>query len=86
MVGHQIPDIQEPLKVRGHGEVVHSHEDSVENNADGNAEVNKGIRDDNQENGFDFPPAATAVPLQEDSGQRIPTGRTRPLVLLQIWR
>lgn len=35
--GHQVPDVQEPLEVRGHGEVVHGHEDGVEDNAGGDA-------------------------------------------------
>lgn len=86
MGGHQIPDVQEPLKVWSHGVVVHGHEDGVEDDAEGDAEVDKGICDDGQEKAFDLPPAATAIPLQEDGGQGKPAGRTRPLVLLQVWR
>lgn len=86
MGGHQIPDVQEPLKVWRHGVVVHGHENGVENDADGDTEVDQGICDDGQENAFDSPPAATAIPLQEDGGQGIPAGRTRSLFLLQVWK
>lgn len=64
--------------------MLHCHEDCVEDDADGNTEINKGIHDDGIETLFEPSPTVTTVPSQEDVGKDIPTWRTRPLILLKV--
>lgn len=64
--------------------MLHGHEDGVEDNADGDAEVDKWVHDDGVEPLFEPSPTATTVPLQEDVGKGVPTWRTRPLFILKV--
>lgn len=64
--------------------MLHGHEGSVQDDADGDAEVNKWIHDDGIETLFEPSPTATTVPLQEDVGKGIPTWRTWPLIMLKV--
>lgn len=64
--------------------MLHGHEDSVEDNADGDAEVDKWVHDDDVEPLFEPPPTATAVPLQEDVSKCIPARGAWPLDFLEF--
>lgn len=64
--------------------MLHSHEDSVEDNADGDGEVDKWVRDNHVKPLLDPAPAAATVPLQEDVSKHIPTWRTWPLLTLKV--
>lgn len=46
IITHQISNAQQLLKVFCHWIMLHGHEDSVENNADSDSEVNKWVHDD----------------------------------------
>lgn len=81
---HQVSDTQKLLELLRHWIVLHGHEDGVEDNADGDAEVQKGVHDDGVETLFDRTPTGTTVPLEEDVGEDIPTRRTWPLVILEV--
>lgn len=61
-----------------------SHEDSVEDEADDNPEVEERVCDEGVEPLFEPPPITTTVPLQEEVGEDKPAQRTRPLVLLRL--
>lgn len=80
----QIPNTQQLLKLLCHWIMLHSHEDSVEDDADGDGEVHKWIHNNDEEPLLEPSPTATTVPLQEDVSERIPTWRTRPLVILKF--
>lgn len=58
--------------------MLHGHEDSVEDDADGDAEVNKRVHYEGVETLFEPLPATAAIPLQEDVSEGVPTSRTRP--------
>lgn len=81
----QVSNAQHVTEGIRHRVMLHGHEDGVEDNADGDSQVDKWIHDDDIQPLFDPPPAATAVPLQEEVGKTVPTWRTRPLVLLVLW-
>lgn len=72
------------LKVLCHWIMLHGHEDGVENNADGDAEVDERVHDDGVETLFEPSPTATTVPLEKYVGKGIPTWRTWPLVVLKV--
>lgn len=63
----------------------HGHEDSVEDDADGDAKVNEWVHNNGIETLFEPSPTATTVPLQEDVGKNIPTWWTGPLIILKVW-
>lgn len=58
-----------------HGVVFHSHEEGVENNADGYGQVNKRIHHDHVHNLLHLQPGWIAVPDQEAIGKFVPTRR-----------
>lgn len=62
--------------------MLHGHEDGVEDDADGDGEVDERVHYDGVKPLFQPPPTATTVPLQEDIGEGVPAWRTRPLVVL----
>lgn len=65
--------------------MLHGHENSVEDNADGDAEVNEWIHDDGIKTVFEPSPTATTVPLQEDVGEGVPARGTRSLIVFKVW-
>lgn len=81
----QISNTQKFLKVLCHWIMLHGHENCVEDNTDGDAEVNKWVHDNGVEPLFEPLPTATAVPLQADVSKGVPTWRTRPLVVFKVW-
>ena len=81
---HQVPDAQQLLKLLRHWIMLHGHEDGVEHDAQCDTEVNKRVHDDGVEPLLQPPPAAAAVPLQEDVSEGIPPHGTRPLVILKV--
>ncbi len=64
--------------------MLHGHEDRVEDDADGDAEVDERVHDNDVDALFEPLPTATTVPLQEDVGEGIPTRRTWPLFILKV--
>lgn len=64
--------------------MLHGHEQGVEDNADGDAQVNKRIHHHEMNPLFKDHPSFRAVPLQEGVGELVPGGWARPLSLLQL--
>lgn len=64
--------------------MLHGHEDSVKDNADCDAKIDKWVHDKEVEALFDPKPTAAAVPLQKDVGEGIPTWRTGSLIVLKV--
>lgn len=50
------------VKVLSHGVVLHSHEEGVEHDADGDTQVHEGVHDDQVDYMFELHPRGTAVP------------------------
>lgn len=72
------------LKVRGHGVVLHGHEERIEDNTDGDGQVHERIHDNEIDYLLDFNPLRAALPDQERVGKFIPARRTLALRLLQF--
>lgn len=67
-----------------HGVVLHCHEEGVEDNADGNGEVDKWVHDNQVDYMLDLQPIRKALPDEERVGKLVPARRTLPLRLLQF--
>lgn len=61
--------------------MLHGHEDSIEDDTDGDAQVYKRVHNDGIEVSLEPSPTVTTAPLQEDVSKGIPTWRTQPLVI-----
>ena len=66
--------------------MLHGHEESVEDNTDGDGQVNKRVHDNQVDYVLDLQPKGKALPNEEDIGKLVPTGRALPLRLLQLCR
>lgn len=67
-----------------HGVVLHRHEERVEDDADGDGQVNKRVHDYQVHDVLDLQPDGTTLPDEEDVGKLVPAGRTLPLRFLQL--
>ena len=85
-VSHQVSNSKNPLKLFSHGVVLHGHEESIEDNTDGDGQVNKWVHDNQVDYVLDLQPDGRALPDEEDVGKLVPTGRALPLRLLQLCR
>lgn len=72
------------LQLRCHGIMLNGQEDDVDNEADGDAEIEEGVCDHGVELPFEPAPAATTVPLQEEVSQEEAAQRTQALPLLLL--
>lgn len=81
---YQIPHRQHIVKLRGHGVVLHGHEEGVEHNADSDSQVNKRVHHNKVYPLFKDHPGGTAVPLQEKVSKFVPARWAWPLSLLQL--
>lgn len=66
--------------------MLHCHEESVEDNADGNGEVNKWVHDNQVDDMLNLQPIRKALPDEERVCKLVPAWRTLPLGLLQFCR
>lgn len=74
------------VKVLRHGVVLHGHEESVEHDADGDAQVHKGVHDDQVDYVFELHPRGTAVPDEHFVRTLVPPRRALLMGLFQLWR
>lgn len=74
------------LKIGCHWIVLHGHEEGVEDNTDGDGQVNKWIHDNQVNYMLDLQPIGKALPDEEGIGKLVPAGRALPLRLLQLCR
>lgn len=69
-----------------HWVVLHGHEEGVEDNTDGDGQVNKWVHYNQVDYVLDLQPIGKALPDEEVIGKLVPTGRALPLRLLQLCR
>ena len=72
------------VELRRHGVVLHGHEQGVEDDADGDGQVHKGVHHHKVDPVLGRHPELAAVPLQEEVGEAVPAGGTGSLGLLQL--
>lgn len=65
-----------------HRVVLHGHEESVQNNTDGDGQIHKRVHNDQVHNLLDLQPHWTALPNQECVSEFVPAWRTLALGLL----
>ncbi len=85
-VSHQVASSQNILKMGSHGVVLHGHEEGVEDNTDGDGQVNKRVHDNQVDDVLELQPLGKTLPDEEGIGKLVPTGRALPLRLLQLCR
>lgn len=78
----QVSNAQHLLELRCHWIVLHGHEQSVEDDADSDGEVEERVHDKGVEQLLE--PTVAAIPLQEDVSKGVPAWRTGSLVLFKI--
>lgn len=66
--------------------MLHGHEEGVEDNTDGDGQVNKWVHDNQVDYMLELQPKGRALPDEEDIGKPVPTGWALPLRLLQLCR
>lgn len=71
---YQVPHAQHVLKLLRHGVVLHGHEESVEHDADGDAQVHKGVHHHQLDKLLQLHPGMAAIPDQECVGEFVPPG------------
>lgn len=71
---YQVPHAQHVLKLLCHGVVLHGHEESVEHDADGDAQVHEGVHHHQLDKLLQLHPRKAAVPDQECVGEFVPPG------------
>lgn len=84
VAAYQVPNTQHVLKLLRHGVMLHGHEECVEHNADGDAQVHEGVHHHQLDKLLQLPPRETAVPHQERVGKFIPPGRALLVSFLQL--
>ena len=71
--------------MRGHGIVLHGHEQGVEDDADSDGQVHEGVHDDQIDDLLDLQPDGTTLPDEDHVGELIPPRWTTTLRFLQFW-
>lgn len=71
---YQVPHTQHVLELLCHGIVLHGHEESVEHDADGDAQVHEGVHHHQLDKLLQLHPRRAAVPDQECVGEFVPPG------------
>ena len=84
ILSYQIPHWQHVIKLRSHWIVLHGHEDSVENDADGDTQVHKRVHHHKVHPLLKEHPGRTAIPLQKDVRKLVPARGTWPLKVIKF--
>ena len=84
IAAYQVPHGQHVLKLLRHGVMLHGHEDCVEHNADGDAQVHEGVHHHQLDKLLQLQPQRTAVPDQERVGKFVPPGWALLVSFLQL--
>lgn len=83
---YQVAHGEHVVKVLGHGVVLHGHEEGVEHDADGDAQVHKGVHNDQEDNVLELHPRGTAVPDEHFVRTLVPPWGALLMGLFQLWR
>lgn len=83
---YQISDGEHVLELRGHGMMLHCHEQGVQHDADGDGQVNERVHDNQVHDLLQLDPVRVALPDQERVGKFVPARGTLPLGLFQLYR
>lgn len=81
---YQVPHSQHVLKLLCHGVVLHGHEQCVEHDADGDAQVHEGVHHHQFDKFLQLQPWIAAVPHQKHVGKFVPPGRALLVSFLQL--
>lgn len=81
---YQVPHGQHILKLLCHGVVLHGHEQRVEHDADGDAQVHEGVHHHQLDKLLQLQPRIAAVPHQERVGKFVPPGWALLVSFLQL--
>ena len=83
---YQVAHREHVVKVLSHGVVLHGHEEGVEHDADGDAQVHKGVHDNQEDNMLELHPRGTAVPDEHFVCTLVPPWGALLMGLFQLWR
>lgn len=81
---YQVPDGEHAVELVSHGIVLHGHEERVEDDADGDGEVQEGVHHHDLHQLLHLKPHRAALPNQVTVGKRVPAGVTLLMGLLQF--
>ena len=82
---HQVAHAQHVLEGRGHGVVLHGHEERVEDDADCDGQVHEGVHHHHVHHLLEPQPGGVAVPDQVGVGELVPAGGALLSGLFQFW-
>lgn len=69
---YQVARTEHVVEVLRHGVMFHGHEEGVEHDTDGDAQVHEGVHDDQVDDVFELHPWGTAVPYEYFVGALVP--------------
>ena len=69
---YQVARTEHVVEVLRHGVMFHGHEEGVEHDTDGDAQVHEGVHDDQVDDVLEFHPWGTAVPYEQFVGTLVP--------------
>lgn len=81
---YQVSDGEHAIKLVRHRVVLHGHEERVEDDADGDGQVQEGIHDHDLHQLLHLQPEGAALPHQVMVGKDVPAGVTLFMGLLQF--
>ncbi len=82
LTNYQISDAQHAIELVGHRVVFHGHEERVEDDADGDGEIQEGVHHHDLHKLLYPQPEGAAVPHQVPVGEDVPAGVTLLMCLL----
>lgn len=85
LLAYQVAHGEHIVKVLGHGVVLHGHEEGVEHDADGDAQVHEGVHDDQVDDMLELHPGGTAVPNEHFVRTLVPPRRALLVGFFQLW-
>lgn len=84
IAAYQVPHGQHVFELLRHGVMLHGHEERVEHDADGDAQVHEGVHDHQLDKLLQLHPRRAAVPDQEHVGKFVPPGWAFLVSFLQL--
>ena len=81
---YQVSDAQHAVELVGHGVVLHGHEERVEDDADGDGQIQEGVHHHDLHQLLHPQPAGAALPHQVTVGEGVPARVTLLMGLLQF--
>ena len=82
---YQVAHSEHVVKVLRHGVMFHGHEEGVEHDADGDAQVHERVHDDQVDDVLELQPRGAAVPYEHFVGALVPPWWALLVGLFQFW-